>query len=95
MKHGNFELENAIYLPCYEYLAFNELTWQAKASQVYLDLEDTIDYENLTLDMLGNSVFYLPYLSVPSPKVKKKLNFWLQNFLFRVKEDLVFFRNIL
>ena len=71
LKHGNFDLENAIYTPRYECLAFDELTWQAKTSQVYLDLEDTIDYENLTLDMLGNSVFYLPYLSVPSPKVKK------------------------
>ena len=39
LKHGNFELENAIYTPCYECLAFDELTWQAKASQVYLDLE--------------------------------------------------------
>ena len=57
MKHGNFELENAIYTSYYECLAFDELTWQAKALQVYLDLEDTIDYENLTLDMLGNSVF--------------------------------------
>lgn len=45
LKNGNFELENAIYTPCYECLAFDELTWQAKASHVYLDLEDTIDYE--------------------------------------------------
>ena len=41
-------MENIIYTSCYEYLAFDELTWQVKASQVYFDLEDTINYENLT-----------------------------------------------
>ena len=82
LKHGNFDLENAIYTPRYECLAFDELTWQAKKSQVYLDLEDTIDYENLTLDMLGNSIFYLPYLSVSSPKVKKNWVFGSKIFYF-------------
>lgn len=90
LKHGNFELENAIYTPCYECLAFDELTWQAKASQVYLDLEDTIDYENLTLEMLGNSVFYLPYLSVPSPKVKRKNGFLAPKFSISSKRGFSF-----
>lgn len=75
LKHGNFELENAVYTPCYECLALDELTWQAKASHVYLDLEDTIDYENLIIELLGTGVLYLPYLSVPSPKIKKKTGF--------------------
>lgn len=90
LKNGNFELENAIYTPCYECLAFDELTWQAKASHVYLDLEDTIDYENLTLEMLGNSVFYLPYLSVPSPKVKRKTGFLAPKFSISSKRGFSF-----
>ena len=80
LKKGNFELENAVYTPCYECLAFDELTWQAKASHVYLDLEDTIDYENLTVELLGTGVLYWPYLSVPSPKIKKKTGFLAPKF---------------
>lgn len=90
LRHGNFELENAVYTPCYECLAFDELTWQAKAPKVYLDLEDTIDYENLTLEMLGNSVFYMPYLSVPSPKIKRKTGFLAPKFSISSKRGFSF-----
>ena len=64
------------------YLPSDIIAWQAKTSQVYLDLENTIDYENLTLEMLGNSVLYLPYLSVPSPKVEKNWVFDSKIFYF-------------
>lgn len=80
LKQGNFELENVIYTPCYECLAFNELTWQVKASKVYLDLNNTINYENLTFETLGNSLLYLPYLSLPSPKIKRKTGFLAPKF---------------
>ena len=80
LKQGKFELRNAIYTPCYECVAFDELTWQAKASHVNLDLDDTIDYEDLTVELLGNTAFYLPYLSVPSPKIKKRTGFLAPKF---------------
>ena len=47
---------------------------------MYLDLEDTIDYENLTVELLGTGVLYWPYLSVPSPKIKKKTGFLAPKF---------------
>lgn len=90
LKDGKFELVNAVYTPCYDCLAFDELSWQLKAEHVSLDLEDTIDYDNLILETLGTGILYLPHLSLPSPKIKRKTGFLSPEFSISGKNGFSF-----
>ncbi len=51
-------------------------SWQIKASQTTHDAAtQTIYHENLRLELMGVPIVYLPYISHPGPKVKKRSGF--------------------
>lgn len=67
--------ERAVYSPCRVCRAKpdNDPTWQVKAHKVVLDEEkQDIIYTDASLEMWGIPVFYTPYLSHPSPSVKRR-----------------------
>lgn len=89
LKDGKFELLHAVYTPCYKCLSINnQLTWQVKAEKVWIDLEDSIDYKNLTFEALGTPILYLPHLSTPSPKIKRKTGFLAPHLSLSSKQGL-------
>ncbi|MDR3186914.1 MAG: LPS assembly protein LptD [Holosporaceae bacterium] len=75
LRDGKFELENAIFTPCYECTDCEELTWQIKSPLVTFDPEEYTEYENVKFELLGSPIFYMPYLSHVSPKIKRKSGF--------------------
>ncbi|MDR2682090.1 MAG: LPS assembly protein LptD [Holosporaceae bacterium] len=73
IKDGKLLLHNVIYTPCYECCGSSqELTWQIKSSQVTFDPDGLVEYNDAKFELLGNVICYMPYLSHPSPRVKKK-----------------------
>jgi LPS-assembly protein len=75
IKGGKFELRNAIYTPCYECVAFDELTWRIKAAHITLDQEKDAEYEDAQFELLGKNILYIPHFSHPSPKIRRKTGF--------------------
>ncbi|GHU11824.1 hypothetical protein FACS189449_04100 [Alphaproteobacteria bacterium] len=73
------ELNNVIYTPCYECCG-SELTWQLKSEHVTYDPDEYIEYSNANFELFGQTIFYSPYLSQPSPKIKRKSGFLAPKF---------------
>lgn len=99
LNNKKFELLHAVYTPCYKCLSLNkQLTWQIKAEKVWVDLEDSIEYQNLVFEGLGAPLICFPYLSIPSPKIKRKTGFLAPRFSLSSKQGLAlmpqFFWNI-
>lgn len=68
-------LENAVYSPC-DVCKDKDPVWQVKATSVTYDrIDKKISYKNAWLEMFGYPVLYTPYLSHPSPEVKRKSGF--------------------
>lgn len=68
-------LDQAVYSPCRVCRATPEKAplWQVKAQRVVLDeAAQDIVYTDAFLEMWGIPVFYTPYLSHPSPQVKRR-----------------------
>lgn len=80
IKNKKFELSNVIYTPCYECLIENELTWKIKSRTVTFDPNSCIEYTDSEFDFLGQTILYLPHLSHPSPKIKRKTGFLTPKF---------------
>jgi LPS-assembly protein len=80
MKDKKLEMSNAVYTPCYESCCGDDLTWQLKSRQVVFDPDDSIEYDDVLLEFLGCTAGYLPYLSTPSPKLKRKSGLLAPNF---------------
>ncbi|MGC6511680.1 MAG: LPS-assembly protein LptD [Parvibaculales bacterium] len=56
-------------------------TWQLKTARTINDEDSqTIYHEDLRLELLGVPVLYLPYMSHPGPKVKKRSGFLTPSF---------------
>lgn len=72
--------EDVTYTPCDRCAKSNPL-WSVNAERVEKDdKEQMIRYYNAWLDFKGVPVFYTPYLSHPSPEVKRKSGFLLPSF---------------
>lgn len=80
IENKKFQLYDVIYTPCYQCIYSNELTWQIKSSHVNFDPDDSTEYSNLTMELLGKPLLYLPYLSQPSPKIRRKTGFLSPRF---------------
>jgi len=77
------EFDRAVYTTCKPCAEHPErpLTWQLKADRVRHDqTERIIEYQNVTLELFGVPVFYLPYFSHPDPSVKRKSGFLTPSF---------------
>lgn len=85
IKNNKFRLDDVIYTPCYECIYASELTWQMKSSRVDFDPDDITEYSNSTIEFLGNPLLYFPYLSQPSPKIKKRTGFLSPKFVVSSK----------
>lgn len=65
----------AVYSPCLV-CQKKEPLWQIKAKKVFYDEHaEDVSYEDATLEFKGIPVFYTPYLSHPSPRVKRRTGF--------------------
>ncbi|MDR3151686.1 MAG: LPS assembly protein LptD [Holosporaceae bacterium] len=80
MKDKKLEMDNAVYTPCYESCCGDELTWQLKSRQVVFDPDDSIEYDDVLFEFLGCTAGYLPHLSIPSPRLKRKSGFLAPSF---------------
>lgn len=69
-----FEMNGAEYSPCYECVKDDKLTWRIRAKRVEQNAESMI-YHNAFLEVLNIPVIYMPYLSVPNIKIKRKSGF--------------------
>jgi LPS-assembly protein len=65
----------AVYSPC-RVCKEKEPLWQIKAKKVFYDeTSEDVSYEDATLEFKGVPVFYTPYFSHPSPRVKRRTGF--------------------
>ncbi len=77
------EFDKAVYTTCEacEDNPDKPLTWQLKADKVHHDkTEQIIEYRNVTLELFGHPVMYLPYFYHPDPSVKRKSGFLTPSF---------------
>lgn len=77
------EFEKVIYSPCY--LCKRDPSrpplWQVKAQHVLWDQkEQTVEYSDATMEMMGVPVAYAPYFSHPDPTIKRKSGFLAPSF---------------
>jgi LPS-assembly protein len=80
IKDGKYELQNVVYTPCYECSDSGEVTWTVKAESVIFDPESYAEYKNANFELFGTPVFYTPYLSHLSPRIKRKSGFLVPKF---------------
>lgn len=91
LRDRKFELIEAVYTPCYKCVSINnQLTWQVKAEKVWADLDDSIEYKNLTFEVLGAPILCVPYVTTPSPKIKRKSGFLAPRFSISSKQGIAF-----
>ena len=79
------EFDDAIYTSCKrcETNPSAPLTWELKAVKIRHDqLEKTVEYEDVTLELFGQPVAYIPYFFHPDPTVKKKSGFLTPSFSY-------------
>ena len=69
-----FEMGEAEYSPCYECVKDDKLTWRIKAKKVEQNAESMI-YHDAVFEILDFPVLYLPYLSIPNIRIKRKSGF--------------------
>ncbi|VAW10992.1 LPS-assembly protein LptD @ Organic solvent tolerance protein precursor [hydrothermal vent metagenome] len=77
------EFDDAIYTACKrcEDNPSAPLTWELKAVKIrHNQLEKTVEYEDVTLELFGQPVAYIPYFFHPDPTVKKKSGFLAPSF---------------
>ena len=75
---------------------YDEPLIKLKAKKIIHDKEElNVKYYDVFLDVKGQSVFYLPYFSHPSPLVKRKAGFLAPNFFqtyyFGLGSDLTYY----
>jgi LPS-assembly protein len=80
IKDKKYILEDVVYTPCYECVVGNRLTWQAKALNAVFDPNQYTEYQNVKFEFLDTSIFYTPYLSHVSSKVKRKSGLLIPKF---------------
>lgn len=67
--------------------------WQIKATSVTRDLEhQTLEYWNAVMEIHGIPVFYLPYMTMPDPAVKRRSGFMIPSL--GVNSKIGFFTEI-
>lgn len=67
------ELAQAVYSPCAVCAENPDPLWQIKAERVVYDqVDETVRYQNATLEFLGLPLLYTPYLQHPGPNIKRQ-----------------------
>ncbi|MDR2416891.1 MAG: LPS assembly protein LptD [Holosporales bacterium] len=75
--HG-YDLGWGVYSPCATCKTDPDrpLVWDVRAPHMYYDTEDeTVSYYHAHLNLFGMPIFYTPYFSHPSPRVKRRSGF--------------------
>ncbi|MFV2092995.1 MAG: LPS-assembly protein LptD, partial [Hyphomicrobiales bacterium] len=78
------EFDDAVYTACKRCAEHPErpVAWQIRAVKVrYSQKEKLVEYEDVTFEVFGVPVAYLPYFSHPDPSVKKKSGFLMPSFV--------------
>lgn len=75
IRMGTYELQNAIYTPCYECTDTGNVSWQITADKVLFNPQYNVQYIGMRFELLGMPVFFTPYMSHISPKIKRKTGF--------------------
>ena len=76
-------LDNAVYSTCKVCPRTNDgkAFWQLTADNIVIDNETgIISYKGATIDFFDVPVFYLPYLTHPTPKTKRKSGFLVPSY---------------
>jgi len=79
------EFDDAIYTACKrcETNPSAPLTWELKAVKIrHNQLEKIVEYEDVTLELFGQPVAYVPYFYHPDPSVKRKSGFLAPSFSY-------------
>lgn len=76
-----FEMLDAEYSPCYECVKGDRLMWRIRAKHVEKN-NDVVEYKDAFFDILNVPVMYLPYISIPSPTLKRRTGFLYPLFTY-------------
>jgi LPS-assembly protein len=80
IKNNKLLLNNVVYTPCYECCGSGKLTWQIKSTKVIFDPDESVEYDDAKFELWGNTICYVPHLSHPSPRIKRKSGFLAPQF---------------
>jgi len=84
LSKDNFKIGRSVYSPCVvsdDNFIPNVPLWQIRADEAVIDMEaEDVTYSNVTVQIFGKSVMYLPYLYTPAPKVKNKSGLLIPRF---------------
>lgn len=73
-------MDRAVYSPC-KLCEGEDPFWQVKASKVEVDnIEETVTYDDATLEFAGVPVLYTPYFSHPTPDADAKSGFLIPEY---------------
>ncbi len=83
LSKDRFEVYRGVYSPCAiaTFCGFTGPLWQVRAETVgHSDSRRELEFRDATLDIFGIPVAWLPYFSLPDPRVKRKTGFLVPTF---------------